>query len=250
MSEATPENVEAGDIRIPVGEDEIPGYQASPAGDGPFPIVLVAPEIFGVNENIRQICGRLATEGYFAIAPDLFARQGDVSKMTDHDEISQVVSKVPDAQAIGDLDAAADYAAATGKGDIAKLTMTGFCWGGRLAWLYAAQSDRLRAAVAWYGKVAGETDELHPRHPLDLVGELKCPILALHGGKDTSIPIDSLYRLREALIASDKTWELVVYPEAGHGFFADYRPSYSPTAAENGWQRLVQWFGKVTQTES
>ncbi len=243
------EDIESADVRIPVRDGEIPGYRAMPAGAGPFPIVLIAPEIFGVNENIRQICRRFAGEGYFAIAPDFFVRQGDVSQMTDHQEIiSKVISKLSDAQVLSDLDAAADYAASTGKGDITRLTMTGFCWGGRIAWLYAAQSDRLRAAVAWYGKVVGDRDELHPRHPLDVVGDLKCPILALHGGKDRSIPIDSLYQLREALIASDKTWELVVFPEAGHGFFADYRPSYNPVAAEKGWQKLLDWFAAHAET--
>jgi carboxymethylenebutenolidase len=235
-------SVETSEIRIPVRDGEIPGYQALPAGPGPFPIVLLAPEIFGVNQNMREIARRFAAEGYFAVAPDLFARQGDVSKMTDHSEIfAQVISKVPDAQVMSDLDAAADYAAAS-KGDLARLTMTGFCWGGRAAWLYAAESGRLRAAVAWYGRLAGNTDALHPRNPLDVAANLNCPVLGLYGGQDRGIPIETVEQMRAAIAGAQKNSEIHVYPEAGHGFFADYRPSYNPNAAQDGWRRLVRWF--------
>jgi carboxymethylenebutenolidase len=239
-------SVETSEIRIPVRDGEIPGYQALPAGPGPFPIVLLAPEIFGVNQNMREIARRFAAEGYFAIAPDLFARQGDVSKMTDHSEIfSQVISKVPDAQVTSDLDAAADYAAATGKGDLARLTMTGFCWGGRAAWLYAAESGRLRAAVAWYGRLTGNTDALHPRNPLDVAASLNCPVLGLYGGQDRGIPLDTVEQMRAAIAGAQKNSDIHVYPDAGHGFFADYRPSYNATAAEDGWRRLLRWFSEA-----
>lgn len=233
---------ETGDIRIPVRDGEIPAYQAIPAGPGPFPIVLLAPEIFGVNENMRDICRRFAAEGYYAIAPDFFVRQGDVSQMTDHQEIiSKVVSKVPDGQVMGDLDAAANYAA-SGQGDIGRLTMTGFCWGGRIAWLYAAWSGRLRAAVAWYGRLEGKFDELHQRNPLGIAEDLKCPVLGLYGGMDRSIPLDTVEQMRAEIANTQKNSDIHVYPEAGHGFFADTRPSFNASAAEDGWRRMLLWF--------
>lgn len=228
-------------IQIPTRDREIPGYQAVPTGPGPFPIVLIAPEIFGVNENIRAICRQFAQEGYYAVAPGLFARQGDVSKMTDHQEMVSVVSKVPDGQALADLDAAADYAAAH-RGDVERLYMTGFCWGGRLAWLYAASSSRLRAAVAWYGRLTGDLDELHERHPLGVVEGLKCPVLGLYGGQDKGISLASVEEMRKAIARDQKNSDIHVYPDAGHGFFADFRPSYNQAAAEDGWRRMLEWF--------
>jgi carboxymethylenebutenolidase len=155
----------------------------------------------------------------------------------------QIVSKVPDQQVMADLDAAGDHAVASGMGDAARMGLTGFCWGGRIAWLYAAHSARLKASVAWYGRLVGEADPLHPRHPVDVVGQLKCPVLGLYGGKDESIPIETVERMREAIRKSAReTCEIVVYPEAGHAFHADYRPSYNRAAAEDGWRRMLQWF--------
>lgn len=213
-----------------------------PLRGGPFPVVLVVQEIFGVNEYIQDVCRRLAKLGYLAVAPELFFRQGDVSKMTDHREIvEKVVSKVSDAQVIADLDAAAAFAAG-GRGDAARMGLTGFCWGGRIAWLYAAHNARLRAAVAWYGKLAGDVDPLHSAHPVDLAGRLQCPVLGLYGALDQSIPVEQVERMRKAVAAAGKNVEIVVYPEAGHAFHADRRPSYNETPARDGWTRMREWF--------
>ena len=231
--------METANIRI----GELPAYQALPSEGGPFPIVLVVLEIFGVNDYIERICRSLADLGYYAIAPELYFRQGDPTKFKDHREIiRQIVSKVPDQQVMADLDAAMDYAAASGRGDPARVGLTGFCWGGRIAWLHAAHSARLTASVAWYGRLVGDADPLHPQHPIDLVGQLKCPVLGLYGGKDESIPIATVEWMREAILQARKDCEIVVYPEAGHAFHADYRPSYNQAAAEDGWRRMLQWF--------
>ncbi len=233
--------VEGEDIQIAARDRDIPGYEAVPTGDGPFPIVLVAPEIFGVNENIRATCRLLAQEGYYAIAPDLFIRQGDVSGITDHDELRKIVSRVPDGQAIVDLDFAAEHAAKH-KGDLSRVFMTGFCWGGRIAWMYAAWSSRLRAAVAWYGRLTGEVDELHEQNPIAVVEKLKCPVLGLYGGQDKSISLESVEEMRKEIRRHQKNSDIHVYPDAGHGFFADFRPSYHEGAARDGWRRMLSWF--------
>ena len=237
------EGLDAGETKVKVRDGEIPAYYARPKGAGPFPTVLVVQEIFGVHEHIKDVCRRFAKQGYLAVAPALYAREGDVSKMSDIGEImSKVVSKVPDAQVMQDLDATAAWAKAEGKGDTGRLGITGFCWGGRIVWLYAEHNPDLKAGVAWYGRVAGDTDDLHPKNPIDLVGELKCPVLGLYGGKDQGIPVASLDKMREAAKQAGKTVELQVYPEAGHGFNADYRPSYDEAAAKDGWQRCLAWF--------
>ena len=202
-------------MRIPVADGEMPAYRAMPATGGPFPVLLVVQEIFGVHEHIRDICRRLAKQGYMAIAPALYTRQGDVAHMTDIQEIvAKVVSKVPDAQVMSDLDAAVAYAEASGHGDTARLGITGFCWGGRIVWLYAAHSPALKAGVAWYGRLVGEAKPLTPRHPIDIVGDLKAPVLGLYGGADQSIPVETVDRMRAACKAAGKTCELVVYPDA------------------------------------
>jgi carboxymethylenebutenolidase len=235
----------AGEVKIPVADGEIPGYRAMPAAGGPFPVVLVVQEVFGVHEHIRDICRRFAKRGYLAVAPELYARQGDVSKMTDFQEIfSRVVSKVPDAQVMSDLDAAADWAGKSGRGDLKRLGITGFCWGGRIVWLYAAHSTRLKAAVAWYGRLEGTPNDLTPQYPIDLAGKLKAPVLGLYGGADAGIPIDTIERMRKALQAAGSPSQIVVYPDAPHAFHADYRPSYRKEAAEDGWKRLLEWFKK------
>ena len=238
--------LEAGEVKIPVPDGAIPAYRAMPATGGPFPVVLVVQEIFGVHEHIKDVCRRFAKLGYLAIAPELYARQGDVSKITDFKEIiSRVVSKVPDAQVLSDLDAAVAYAQKTGKADTARLGITGFCWGGRIVWLYAAHNPNLKAGVAWYGRLVGQPDELHPKHPIDVVGELKAPVLGLYGGADTGIPAESVAAMRAALKDAHKTAEIVVYPDTPHAFFADYRPSYRPEQAHDGWKRLREWFKKA-----
>ena len=173
--------LEAGEVKIPVTDGQIPAYRAMPAAGGPFPVVLVVQEIFGVHEHIKDICRRLAKLGYLAVAPELYARQGDVSKIQDfHEIVSKVVSKVPDAQVMSDLDATVAWVKDQGKGNTAKLGITGYCWGGRIVWLYAAHNPDLKAGVAWYGRLVGQPDELHPKNPIDLVGALHAPVLGLH----------------------------------------------------------------------
>ena len=172
----------------------------------------------------------------------MYARQGDVSKVQNIAEIMPIVAKVSDAQVVSDLDAAVAYSEKTGQADTSRLGLTGFCWGGRVAWLYAAHSSKLKASVAWYGRLVGNTDSLHPRNPVDLAADLKAPVLGLYGGKDQGIPLASIEQMREAVKKAGKTAEIVVYPEAGHGFNADYRPSYNAEAAQDGWRRLQAWF--------
>jgi carboxymethylenebutenolidase len=233
----------AGEVRIPAGDGEIPAYRALPASGRSFPIVLVVQEIFGVHEYIRDVCRRLAKLGHLAIAPELFARQGDVSKIADFREIlSKVVTKVPDAQVMSDLDATAAWAGTSGSGNVSKLGITGFCWGGRIVWLYAAHNPRLKAGVAWYGRLAGASNALQPRYPIDVAGSLKAPVLGLYAEDDVGIPLDTVEQMREALKAAGSPSEIVLYPGAPHGFHADYRASYRKEAALDGWRRLRNWF--------
>lgn len=233
----------AGEVKIPAKDGDIPGYRAMPATGGPFPVALVVQEIFGVHEHIKDICRRFAKQGYFAVAPELYARQGDVSKLTDIQEIiTKVVSKVPDEQVLSDLDAAAAWAKSTGKGDTKRMGITGFCWGGRIVWLYAEHNSELKAAVAWYGAVVGKTDDPRPLQPIKQVDHLYAPVLGLYGGADTGIPLSSLDQMREAVKKAGKKAEIIVYPDTPHGFNADYRPSYRKEAAEDGWKRLLSWF--------
>jgi carboxymethylenebutenolidase len=239
------EGLVAGEVKIPVADGEIPAYRAMPAQGGPFPVVLVVQEIFGVHEHIKDVCRRFAKEGYCAIAPELYARQGDVSKYTDYREIfAQVVSKVPDAQVMSDLDAAVAWAAKSGNGDAARVAVTGFCWGGRITWLYAAHNPTLKAGVAWYGRLAGEATVLQPKYPLDLAAELKAPVLGLYGGQDQGIPLDDVQKMRAALAAAKQPSEIVVFPKAPHGFNADYRPSYRAAEAKDAWGQCLAWFRK------
>jgi carboxymethylenebutenolidase len=215
-----------------------------PAKGKAFPVVLVVQEIFGVHEHIKDICRRFAKLGHMAIAPALYARQGDTSKLSTMEEIRPIVSKVPDAQVMSDLDATVAYAKKTGKGDTGKLGITGFCWGGRIVWLYAAHNPQLKAGVAWYGRLVGSATELQPKHPIDLAAQLKAPVLGLYGGKDQGIPLDTIEKMRAAIQAASGKSEIIVYPEAGHGFNADYRPGYDKQAAQDGWRRLQEWFKK------
>jgi carboxymethylenebutenolidase len=237
----------AGEVKIPVKDGEIPGYRAMPEKQGPFPLVLVVQEIFGVHEHIKDVCRRFAKAGYMAIAPELYARQGDVSKITDFQEIfSKVVSKVPDAQVMSDLDATVEYARKTGKGDANRLAITGFCWGGRIVWLYAAHNPKLKAGVAWYGRLVprpnAPSSPLQPTHPVDVAARITVPVLGLYGGKDEGIPLSNVEEMRTKLKQSKSGSEIVVYPDAPHGFYADYRPSYTKAAADDGWKRALAWF--------
>ena len=237
------EGLTAGEVKIPVADGEIPAYRAMPAKGDKFPVVLVVQEIFGVHEHIKDVCRRFAKEGYCAIAPEMYARQGDVSKLTDYREIfAQVVSKVPDAQVMSDLDAAVAWAAQTGSGDPARVAVTGFCWGGRITWLYAAHNPTLKAGVAWYGRLVGQPTELQPRYPIDVVAELEAPVLGLYGEKDQGIPLEDVEKMRAALTAAKQPSQIVVFPDAPHGFHADYRPSFREAAAKDAWAQCLAWF--------
>ena len=235
--------LEAGEVKIPVTDGTIPAYRAMPDKGGPFPTVLVVQEVFGVHEHIQDLCRRLAKAGYYAIAPDLYARQGDPSKISDVQElIKTIVSKVPDAQVMSDLDATEAYAKSTDKADTAKLAVTGFCWGGRIVWLYSAHNPALKAATAWYGVIDRPRTELQPKYPIDLAADLKAPVLGLYGAADQAIPVETVEKMREACKAANKTCEIVIYPDTPHGFNADYRPSYRAEAAKDGWAKMLAWF--------
>lgn len=236
--------LEAGEVKVPVSDGEIPAYRAMPDKGRRFPVVLVVQEIFGIHEYIKDVCRRLAKAGYFAIAPALYARQGDVSNLQNIQDVFKIVSKVPDAQVMRDLDATAEFAAKSGKCDARKLAITGFCWGGRVTWLYAAHNPKLRAGVAWYGRLVGQSSELTPKHPVELAGEIKVPMLGLYGANDRGIPVETVERMRAALKSAGKAAELIVYLEADHGFHADYRPTYNEQAAQDGWVKMLDWFTK------
>ncbi len=239
----------AGTVEIPVKDGTIPAYRAAPAQGTDFPVVLVVQEIFGVHAYIQDVCRRFAKLGYIAIAPELFYRQGDVSKLTDIPTIRvQVVDKVPDAQVLDDLDATVAWAKISGKGDINKLGITGFCWGGRIVWLYTAHNPQVKAGVAWYGRLVGNATALTPKHPIDIASSLTVPVLGLYGGKDDGIPLDTVNQMRDRLKMGKSASEIVVYPEAPHAFHADYRDSYRPQAAEDGWKKLLAWFKKYGVT--
>lgn len=236
--------LDAGSAAVKVSGGELPIYYARPAQGDKLPVVLVVQEIFGVHEHIRDVCRRLAKQGYLAIAPELFFRQGDPTKLENvADILSSIVSKVPDAQVMADLDACAEWAATRG-GDAARLAITGFCWGGRITWLYAAHNPRLKAGVAWYGRLDGAPSDNQPRHPIDIAANLNAPVLGLYGGQDQGIPLDDVEAMREAIKAAGKPGDIIVYPDAPHAFHADYRPSFRKTEAEDGWKRLLEWFSK------
>lgn len=240
------DGLDAGTIQYTVGGFSVPAYRAAPAGKTGLPVVLVIQEIFGVHEYIADTCRRFARAGYLAIAPQLYARQGDPSGYTEIAKLmAEVVAKVPDAQVLGDLDGAVQWATAHG-GDAARIGITGFCWGGRITWLYAAHGP-VKAGVAWYGRLVGEATANTPRHPLDIAPTLKAPVLGLYGEKDGGIPLDTVDKMKAALAggsAAAKASEFVVYPDAPHAFHADYRPSYRKGPAEDGWQRALVWFKK------
>jgi carboxymethylenebutenolidase len=236
-----PAGLVAGDVEIPAADRNIPAYRAAPASAGPHPVVLVVQEIFGLHEHIKDVCRRLAKLGYFAVAPALYIRQGDVMSLPTIDEIRKIVNIVPDAQVLADLDACAEWANVNG-GDVNRLGITGFCWGGRIVWLYSAHQPKLKAGVAWYGKLDGYRTPLQPTYPIDLATSLKAPVLGLYGGDDPGIPLDVVQNFQSALDAAGGRSTIQVYPQAPHAFYADYRPSYRPEAAKDGWQKLQEWF--------
>ncbi len=234
-----------GEVSIPVGGFNMPAYRAAPLGLARAPVVLVVSEIFGVHEHIADVARRLAKQGYFAVAPELFVRQGDAGSYGEIAKLlSEVVNRVPDAQVMADLDATVAWALGQGA-DTTRLGITGFCWGGRITWLYAAHNPAIKAGVAWYGRLQGPATALQPTHPIDLTGQLKAPVLGLYGGQDSGIPQASVNGMKVALAqgsAAARKSSFVVYPDAPHAFHADYRSSYRKDAADDGWQRCLAWF--------
>lgn len=233
-----------GEVIIEVNGQKVPVYRAQPAGKTDLPVILVVSEIFGVHEHIADVARRFAHQGYLALAPELFVRQGDPRAHSAVAElIKEVVSKVPDQQVMNDLDACVAWAAKNG-GNTDKLGITGFCWGGRITWLYSAHNPKVKAGVAWYGRLVGDKTELTPRQPVDIAPQLKTPVLGLYGGKDGGIPLESVEQMKAALAKGASKSEFHIYPEAGHAFHADYRPSYAEAAAKDGWARCLAWFKK------
>ena len=234
----------AGEVQITTGNGDIPAYRAMPAGGKALATILVVQEIFGVHEHIKDVCRRFAKAGYLAIAPEMYYRQGDVSKLKDNKEIfSVVVSKVPDAQVMSDLDAALAWAAKNG-GDGKRIGITGFCWGGRITWLYTAHNKNVKAGVAWYGRLVGDASDMTPKHPLDLVDQINAPVLGLYGGADAGIPNDTVDKMNAALKEKGKPSMIHLYPDTPHAFHADYRTSYRKAQADDGWKRATEWFKK------
>jgi len=241
----TADGLVAGDVDIASFDGfALPAYFARPAGDGPFPLVLVVQEIFGLHEYIKDVCRRIAKRGYVAVAAQTFARTGDPAVLTDIGEIRPIVNATPDATTMADLDACVDWAVAESKADPNKVGITGFCWGGRAVWLYAAHSERLKAGVAWYGRLDGDHAANQPTWPVDVARRLKAPVLGLYGGQDGSIPADVIDRMEDELAIVNSLSKIVIYPEAGHGFHADYRSSYRAIDALDGERRLFDWLSQ------
>ncbi|WP_211460791.1 dienelactone hydrolase family protein [Collimonas silvisoli] len=232
----------AGALEVEANGLSVPIYRAQPEGKTNLPVVLVISEIFGVHEHIADIARRFAKLGYLAIAPDLFIRQGNPAAFASIPELyANVISKVPDDQVLGDIDACVVWAKENG-GNVNKLAITGFCWGGRITWLYAAHNPKVKAAAAWYGRLVGDKSELTPKQPVDIAATLKVPVLGLYGGKDDGIAQDTLAQMKAALAKGSSKSEFVVYPNSGHAFNADYRPSYVEADAKDGWKRTLAWF--------
>ena len=239
------EGLVTGEVTIPVGDFRMPAYRAAPAGRTGLPLVIVVSEIFGVHEYIADVARRFAKAGCFAVAPELFVRQGDAGSYGEIGKlIAEIIAKVPDTQVMGDLDATVAWAKGQGA-DTARTGVTGFCWGGRITWMFAAHNPSVKAGVAWYGRLAGAPNSMSPTNPVDVAGKLNGPVLGLYGGQDPGIPLDTVEQMKKALAAGSpaaKKSEFVVYPDAPHAFHADYRPSYRQTAAEDGWKRALAWF--------
>jgi carboxymethylenebutenolidase len=232
----------AGEITIEVDGQPVPVYRAQPEGKKDLPVILVISEIFGVHEHIADVARRFAKQGYLALAPELFERQGDPRAYESIPELQkEIISKVPDAQVMKDLDACVAWVKENG-GDVNKLGVTGFCWGGRITWLYAAHNPKVKAGVAWYGRLVGEKTTLTPRHPVDIAASLKTPVLGLYGAKDGGIPLASVEKMKEALAQGSSKSEFVIYENSGHAFHADYRSSYVAADAKDGWDRCLTWF--------
>jgi len=239
------EGIVADEVSIPTPTGNLRGYRAMPAKGGPFPVVLVAAEIFGLNHYMKDICRRLAKSGYYAIVPDLYTRKADLTKLTSMAEIRPIVNTKYDTELVTDYDATVEFVRASFNGDLTRMGITGFCRGGRTPLVYAAANPRLKAVVAWYGPVGGTASEYTPRTAMDRVGEIKSPVLGLYGAKDAGVPVAEVEQFFAALKAAGTPAELVMYPEAGHGFHADFRPdNYRKADAEDGWKRMLAWFAQ------
>jgi carboxymethylenebutenolidase len=233
--------LDAAEVKVPTADGDMPAYRAMPATGGPFPTVLVVHEAWGVHEHIKDLCRRFAKLGYYAIAPELFARQGNAAAITDPQERGKLLASVPTEEVMSDLDATVIFAKASGKADTKRLAVTGFCWGGYATWMYAAHNPAFKAAAAWYG-VDRKPSPLIPQNPVDVIAELKCPVLAFYGGQDKSITPEIIQKREEACKAAGKTCESKVYPDAQHGFNADYRASYNAADAKDAWALMLAWF--------
>ena len=232
----------AGTVNLNVNGQTVPVYRAQPEGKSNLPVILVISEIFGVHEHIADVARRFAKQGYLALAPELFVRQGDAGKIADIATLMKdIISKTPDAQVMGDLDACVAWAAKNG-GNVDRLGITGFCWGGRITWMYSSHNPKVKAGVAWYGRLQGDATANTPKHPVDIAPTLTVPVLGLYGAKDTGIPLDTVEKMKAALAKGSSKSEFVVYPDAGHAFHADYRPSYNEKDAKDGWTRALAWF--------
>jgi carboxymethylenebutenolidase len=232
-----------GDVKIAVSDGEMPAYFARPANVANPPVILVAMEIFGLHEYIKDVTRRLAKLGAFAVAPDYYFRKGDLTKITEMKDLFPIVNAKPDTELFSDLDATVAWAKAQG-GDTNRLGIMGFCRGGRTVWLYSTHNPNLKAGVAFYGSLADPHSEAMPKNALDLAAEVKEPVLGLYGGADTGISVDQVEKMKAELKEAGKTAEFKIYPDAPHGFHADYRPSYRKEAAEDAWQQLEAWFRK------
>ena len=240
--------IKAGEQMIPVGSFQMPAYVSRPEkAKGSLPIVIVASEIFGVHEYIADVTRRFAKLGYLAIAPEFFTRAGDPNAYGTVAEIQKnIVAPTSDMQVLNDLQAALIWAGKNG-GDLKKVGVTGFCWGGRITWL-SATLPQVKAGVAWYGRVIGEKTEGNPRHPVDIATDLKAPVLGLYGGADTGISLESVEQMREALAKAApknpaaKASRFEIYPDAPHAFHADYRATYREGPAKDGWEKCIAWF--------
>ena len=232
----------AGEVTLTIKGQKVPIYRAQPEGTTNLPVILVISEIFGVHEHIADVARRFAKQGYLALAPEMFVRQGDAKSYTSIPELQkEIISKVPDEQVMTDLDACVAWAKQNG-GNTEKLGITGFCWGGRITWLYAAHNPAVKAGVAWYGRLVGDKTPLTPMHPIDIAGDLNAPVLGLYGAKDGGIPLDSVEKMKGALAEGNSKSEFVFYPNSGHAFHADYRPSFVEVDAKDGWNRCLAWF--------
>lgn len=236
------EGLVAGEVRVPSSGADLPAYHAMPAVGGPFPTVLVINEIFGVHEHMKDVCRRFAKAGHYAIATDFFARAGDASSYTDTQKLlAEIVNKTSDAQVAGDVDATLAFAKGTGKADASRTAIAGFCWGGRQVWLNAARHPEWKAGVAWYGHLAGPTNDMKPKNPLDLAATITVPVLGLYGGKDPGITPEQVNAMQKELQAAGRPSKIITYPDAPHGFHADYRPSYRKADAEDSWNNALAW---------